>query len=207
MIRSRVHKITVSLILMIICAAVRVPAQNTAAEEKKNNDGAANPVIYYTYAGPLLSIGSVMTEREVWSESSGISTVENSLLSYSGGFLLAIFTDTITGEFTLQYIHHTGDESGYSMLYTASGKYMFTAAEKFYIYPAAGIYFTTPPSGGPFGSGGGLHSAIGALYDTTVSTKLFGEWGLRYGYDGTGAEGTSLGFSFTLGFIFRAGNI
>jgi hypothetical protein len=160
---------------------------------------------FFTYIGPLVSVGHGHIWHNYWSGTSRISEVNNGFF-VSGGVIFSVFAKNLSGSLSIQYIFSfNSDHYLQHLLYKMSGKYMFQITPIFQIGVGAGAYFESPPSDYNYQGGAGALLPVEFAIAPTETTRLVIDIFATFGWYGLGEDSVKLGYGVDIAFIFRVG--
>lgn len=175
------------------------------AQEKKRERGERD--LFYTYIGPIISVGHAHIWYNDWIGSSHKKQLLNGFF-ISGGALLAVFVKNLTGSISIQYIYSFNSNYPIQhLLYKMSGKYLFHINDLFSIGVGAGAYFESPPSDHGYLGGAGALLPVEFIINTTSETRLIIDAFAQFGYFGKGQDSLKLGYGIDVAFVFKVGRI
>lgn len=191
-----------SIILLLLMA---MPLQYAMAQEKKPE--AKERDLFYTYIGPMVSVGHAFIWHEEWDGTQRVDSLYNGLF-ISGGVLFTVFVKNLAGSLSIQYIYNFNSNHYLQHLYyKMSGRYMFDITPIFQIGVGAGAYFESPPSDYDYQGGAGALLPVQFAVKTTSETRLLIDVFAQFGWYGEGENSVKLGYGVDIAFVFKVGTI
>jgi len=195
-------KRTILALIILVATAASLPIQAQDNKEKKRD-------LIFTYIGPVMSGGFNHLYQSDWYEDTDRQEQRNYTGGFiSGGFIISIFMEQFTGDFTMQYMHNFNKPGElYHLFYSVSGKWLWKVSKPFNITMGAGLYFETPPSNEEYNGAAGGQIPIGGVWNATSGTKLMFDFFVRYGFFGLGEYSSKLSYGINVAFVFKVGRI
>jgi hypothetical protein len=190
------------LLSVLVFATLSAPL--FALEEKQKSRD-----LIYTFIGPVMTGGFNYLYHSDWFSDKNRQEQRDYTGSFvSGGFIINIFMDQFTGDFSMQYMHNFNEPGElYHLFYTVNGKWLWKVSEPFHITMGLGLYFETPPSNEDYNGAAGGQIPIGGVWNATFDTKLVFDFFVRYGFFGLGEYSSKLSYGLSVAFVFKVGRI
>ena len=187
-----------ALIIILLTLSITAPLFAQQEEERE---------LIYTFVGPVAGFGyNMITYKDWFDDHQGEEKING--FFFSGGGIIAIFSQRFVGDFSVQFMYNTGGGlTVYHFYYASTARYNFHISELFIIAPGGGIFLETPPSNENYGGSAGFIIPVGFYLNTSFDTKLFCDLSFRYGVFGLGEGSTRISFGISFGFIFKVGRI
>jgi hypothetical protein len=195
------RKNILAFLLVMAALAAALPA---AAQQKEK----ARELIY-TFIGPVMTGGFNHLYQSDWYGDTNRQDQRDYTGAFvSGGFIISLFMEQFTGDFSMQYMHNFNKPGElYHLFYTVNGKWLWKVSNPFHITMGLGLYFETPPSNRDYNGAAGGQIPIGGVWNTTFDTKLVFDFFVRYGFFGLGEYSSKLCYGLSVAFVFKVGRI
>jgi hypothetical protein len=191
------------LILIILCITAATATAFAQDQKEKKRE------LIYTFIGPVVSGGGNYLYQSDWYEDTNRQEERDYTGGFfSGGFMIGIFMEQFTGDFTMQYMYNWNEPGDlYHLFFTVSGKWLWKVSKPFNITMGLGLYFETPPSNEEYNGAAGGQLPIGGVWNINTDMKLVFDFFVRYGFFGLGEYSSKLSYGLTVGFVFKVGRI
>jgi len=159
--------------------------------------------VYYTYAGAIIGTNFSKAKYNIW-ETNERKSYSESGASIPVGFLLNIFIEQFSGEFTFEQIYNFSSKIYYTK-FSSSLKYIWDIDNNYYLGTGFGLYLETPPSSKKYNGGSGILLPFEFGYKLTKKSIITINIITSYGSYGIGNDNYNIISGVRFGYLYRVG--